>query len=565
MEFLDARRLTGPNLFGPGPGAILDIRCRPDVVPLLLNCWSKHLGHLLDVLNRERVPSLHRQFGGGVSLVLPARIDALYSASAITEWAFALCAADLNGSEAPDFDTTLAATEQAIEADANPALLALEDAAATRGIAFLWDDDEVSLGHGRYSQCWPMGELPSPESLNWSDYRQIPLGLVTGTNGKTTTVRLAAHILQGTGKNVGMSSTESISVNDHVVERGDWSGPGGARAVLRHRDVEVAVLETARGGLLRRGLAVTDADIALITNIAEDHFGDFASQNLDELLDIKWIVSHAVAKRGTLVLNADDTLLAARSKTHAGRIDWFGMDAGNSLLANHMATGGRAFVLSGEELVMIDAGKREVIVRVRDVPITLHGAAHHNVANALAAAAVALRLGASIEQVRAGLTSMSPLKNPGRSNLYEVRGFKVLVDFAHNPHAMRALFGIARSLPAKRRILCFGQAGDRTDEQIRELARSAWAIGLDRIVISELAAYARGRAPGEVVGILRDELKRSGAYDEQILYFEKESDSFDAALQWARPGDLVILLALGGNVQVQAKLNALADDRTGTV
>jgi cyanophycin synthetase len=140
----------------------------------------------------------------------------------------------------------------------------------------------------------------------------------------------------------------------------------------------------------------------------------------------------------------------------------------------------------------------------------------------------------------------------------------VLVDFAHNPHAMQALFRMARALPAQRRILCFGQAGDRTGEQIRELARSAWSIGLDRIVISELPAYARGRPHGEVYEILRGELLRCGAANDQILYFEKESDSFDAALQWARPGDLVILLALGGNTQVIEKLHALGKDRPGS-
>jgi cyanophycin synthetase len=565
MEFLDARRLTGPNLFGPGTGAILDVRCTPDEARDLIDCWEKHLGRLLDALGWQKVPALHRQFIGGVSLVLPARIDALYTASAVTEWAFALCAAELTGGEVPDFDTTLSETRQATEAEANPALLALEDAATTRQTAFLWDDDEVSLGHGRYSQCWPISALPSPGSLNWQKFRQVPAALVTGTNGKTTTVRLAAHILCGTGKTVGMSSTESISVNDLIVERGDWSGPGGARAVLRHRDVEIAILETARGGLLRRGLAVTQADVALITNIAEDHFGDFASQSLEELLDIKWIVSHAVARRGTLVLNADDALLVERAKSHPGRIDWFSMDSGNSLLESHTANGGRAFVLSGGKLVMIDKGQREVICCVSEIPITLQGAAHHNIANALAAAAVTMRLGASFTQVRAGLMSMSPQKNPGRSNLYNVQGFQVLVDFAHNPHAMRALFGIAQSLPAKRRILCFGQAGDRTDEQIRELARSAWSIGLDRIIISELATYARGRAPGVVHSILRDELERSGARSDQILYFEKESDSFDAALQWARPGDLVILLALGGSTQVHARLDAFGKANPGTV
>lgn len=564
MEFLDARRLTGPNLFGPGPGAILDVRCSPGEARALVDCWERHMAVLLDALGWGPTPTLHRQFIGGVSLVLPSRIDALYAASAITEWVFALCAADLNGSDAPDFDTTLAATKQAIEAEANPALLALEDAAKSHRTAFLWDDDDVSLGHGRYSQRWPISALPSPESLQWHRFRNIPLALVTGTNGKTTTVRLAAHIVRDMGKTVGMSSTESICVDDLVIEKGDWSGPGGARAVLRHEDVEIAILETARGGLLRRGLAVNEADVALITNVAEDHFGDFASQSLDELLDIKWIVSHAVAKRGTLVLNADDALLVERSKTHPGRIDWFSMDAGHSLVRSHTAQGGRAFALSGAQLVMMENGRRDVICQVGDIPITLDGAAGHNIANALAAAAVTMRLGASLQQVRNGLTSMSPQQNPGRSNLYDVQGFKVLVDFAHNPHAMRALFDIARSLPSKRRVLCFGQAGDRTDEQIRELARSAWSIGLDRIVISELASYARGRGPGEVHAILSDELKRNGARDDQILYFEKESDSFDAALEWARPGDLVILLALGGNAQVHARLNALGTERPGT-
>lgn len=564
MEFLDARRLTGPNLFGNTPGAILDVHCRADLVPRLLECWDRHFARVTNAIGWAKVPTRHRCFVGGVSLMFPAAIDALYAASAISEWVYALCDAELNGKEAPDFVATLAEIREAIAVEVNPSLLALQQAAAMHDTAFLWDDERASLGHGRFSQVWPVRELPPLASLAWDGFRQIPVALVTGTNGKTTTVRLAAHILHNAGKSVGLCSTESIAVNDEIVDRGDWSGPGGARAVLRHKDVDAAILETARGGLLRRGLAVPMADAALITNIAEDHLGDFASQSLDELLDIKWIVSRAVEKNGTLVLNADDPLLAARSRTFAGRTDWFSMHATSALIAEHSVVGGRAFVLDGDELVMLEAEAREVICRINDIPLTLRGAARHNVANALAAAALALRLGASLQQVRQGLESMLPERNPGRCNLYEVQGFQVLVDFAHNPHAMQALFRMAQALPAQRRVLCFGQAGDRTEEQIRELARSAWSIGLDRIVISELAAYARGRAHGEVYGILRDELQRCGAPSDQILYFEKESDSFDAALQWARPGDLVILLALGGNAQVIEKLHALGKDRPGS-
>jgi UDP-N-acetylmuramyl tripeptide synthase len=349
-----------------------------------------------------------------------------------------------------------------------------------------------------------------------------------------------------------LSSTEWISVNDEVVERGDWSGPGGARAVLRHPDVDVAILETARGGLLRRGLGVRHATVALITNIAEDHLGDFGSQNLEELLDIKWIVSRVVEKDGTLILNADDPLLVRRAENFDGRIDWFSLRNDHPLVASHTAAGGRAFILDGDELVKIDDGQRLVICRGSDIPIALDGAARHNIANALSAAALTSRMGASPEQVRSGLTSMAPDRNPGRCNLYDVQGFKVLVDFAHNPHAMQALFNVAKSVPAKRRALCFGQAGDRTDAQIRNLARCAWEIGLELVVISELSVYARGRVHGEVHAILRDELKKCGAEADQILHFENESESLDSALQWARPGDLVIMLALGGSVPVHA-------------
>jgi cyanophycin synthetase len=500
---------------------------------------------------------VRRYLAGGVSLFFPAAIDALYSASAISEWAWALADAELNGADEPDFADRLLETGETISEEANGALLDLQLAAISNKVAFLWDDDLASLGHGRHAAVWPLRELPAPDLLEWTRYREIPVALVTGTNGKTTTVRLAAHILRGTGSSAGLSSTTWIAVNDEIVDRGDWSGPGGARAVLRHSGVDVAILETARGGLLRRGLGVEHADAALITNVAEDHLGDFGSRSLDELLDIKWIVSKAVEQNGTLVLNADDRNLVRRAKQFSGRVDWFSLRNASPVVDEHVAVGGRAFVLDGDDLLMLDAGGREIICRVTDIPITLKGAARHNIANALAAAALSCRIGASIAQVRAGLTSMQPADNPGRCNLYEINGFQVLVDFAHNPHAMQALFDMAHTLPAKRRILCFGQAGDRTDTQIRELARSAWSIGVERVIISELASYARGRASGEVYAILREELLDCGARASQIQHFDEESDSFDAALAWAQPGDLAILLALSGTVSVAEKLAAL--------
>jgi cyanophycin synthetase len=381
---------------------------------------------------------------------------------------------------------------------------------------------------------------------------------VTGTNGKTTTVRLATHIVRGTGKNVGVSCTDWIAVNDDIIERGDWSGPGGARNVLRQKSVDVAILEAARGGLLRRGLGVNKADVALITNIAEDHLGDFGSQNLQELLDIKWVVSRSVEADGILVLNADDELLVAKSKKYSGKIVWFSLDPQNEVVKLHTSGGGLAFVLDETKLVRLAGEEREVICASDEIPITLAGAARHNIANSLAAAALTHCLGVSINSIRDGLKSISQDDNPGRCNVYEIAGANVLLDFAHNPHAMQALFDMASGLPAKRRLLAFGQAGDRPDDLIRELAQGAWAIGLDAVIVSELEAYHRGRSHGDVYQVIHDELIRCGAQEDQLRHFDEELDSLDAALDWAEPGDLIIMLALGEGVKIQEKLKNLS-------
>ena len=556
MEFLDARRLTGPSLLLDVPGSILDVRCSADDADRLIPVWTNHVSRMLEQLDWPSTRFASLKLRGGVSLAFSAPIDALYTASEINEWAWAASAAELGvGGEAPEFDDAVAAIVTAAEEEGNTELMWLVDAAAEHGKALLWDDDEVSVGLGRGSETWSVKDIP--DAPDWQKFHDIPIGIVTGTNGKTTTVRLASHILRAAGLNVGLSSTDWISVNDQVLDRGDWSGPGGARAVLRQSSVDVAILETARGGLLRRGLGVERADAALITNVSEDHLGDFGSQDLDELLAIKWIVSRAVVRSGRLVLNADDELLRVKARDYPGELVWFSLDPDNEIIAAHTAAGGLAFVLDGDELVKLEGSARVALCRGHEIPITFGGAARHNIANALAAAALTWCMGTSLQDIQNGLITMAQDENPGRCNLFDVGDRSVIVDFAHNPAAMAALFDIARAVPAKRRVLCFGQAGDRTDELIRELARDAWAIGLDRVIVSELAAYHRGRVHGEVFGLIRDELLKAGAEDSQIAHFETEMESFESAIDWAQPGDLVIMLALSGAAPIEERLKAL--------
>ena len=556
MEFVDARRLTGPNAVFRGIGSILDVACTPEEADALLPVWADNVGRMLEALDWPSAEFGARKLAGGVSLAFTAPVDQLYAASEINEWAWAASAFELGASnEEPDFDEALAALAQSAKDEANVELMWLIDEAAAHGKTLLWDDDLVSIGLGKGSQTWPVREIP--DTIDWDALHDIPVGIVTGTNGKTTSVRFAKHILRTGGRNVGVSSTDWIAVNERIIDRDDWSGPGGARAVLREKDVDVAILETARGGLLRRGLGVERADAALITNISEDHLGDFGSRNLDELLDIKWVLSHAVRESGRLVLNADDARLVAKAADYDGEIVWFSLDADSEVVERHAASGGTAFVLSGEELVRIDGASRQLICRSDEIPIALGGAARHNVANALSAAALTWCLGASIEDIARGLVTMQQDENPGRCNVYALDGFKVLIDFAHNPAAMSALFDMARAIPAKRRALCFGQAGDRTDELIRELARDAWAIGLERVIVSELPKYHRGREHGDVFRLIRDELLTVGAKDEQVRHHEEEMESLQDAIDWAQPGDLVIMLALGGAAPVQEKLREL--------
>jgi cyanophycin synthetase len=554
MEYIEARRLTGPSLLWNRPGSILDVQCTPDDTRKLIPVWDKHVKSMLSAVGWDEEVTCHWPLSGGVSLAFSAPIDVLYAASAINEWAWACCQARFGEAEMPNFDETVAEIKNAIEEEKNPALLVLEQAAQEHGVSFLWDDDHVSVGYGDGSQTWPFRELPSPDDLDWSQFHDVPTALVTGTNGKTTTVRLAMHILRGCGRNVGMSSTDWISVNEKIIDRGDWSGPGGARSVLREPEVDIAILETARGGLLRRGLGVNKADAALITNIAEDHLGDFGSQNLHELLNIKWIVSRAVEKSGALILNADDPLLVGKSAEFPGILVWFSLDAQNAVVDFHTRAGGIAFVLDSGDLLRLEGDDAEVICAAADIPITMGGAATHNTANALAAAALTDRLGIPMAEIRTGLTTMSQDDNPGRSNIYTIDGVIVLVDFAHNPAAMQALFDMAKAIPAKRRLLSFGQAGDRPDDLIRDLARNAWAIGLDKVIVSELEAYWRGREYGDVFALIKDELLRCGATEDQILHFMTENESLDAALEWAQEGDLVIMLALGGSTPIIEKL-----------
>ncbi len=611
VEQRDSRRLTGANLVLDGPGAVIDAACPDGLSAALVEAWGVEIRRILRAVGWEREKPAQRIFPGGASLAISAPVDALYAATEVNEWAFEAARAKLAGEPAPDLPSATSRLRDLIGKESRPALIALRDAAAERGVAFLPDDEKVSLGTGRGSMTWAIDAIPELDGVPWDEIHDVPVALVTGTNGKSTTVRLLASIARHAGWTAGMTCTDSIEVGEEVVERGDWSGPSGARTLLRNRSVEVAILETARGGMLRRGLGVARADAAIVTNVAEDHLGEWGVADLAALADTKLIVRRAIGPDGLLVLNADDPILLERGRALETPVAWFSFDAGHELIRAMVsgaqagaAEAGREAVLGQrgasalaaaelsdaepsritgaaaaptdlpgddprevsaagllendpsrvpaaaawveeDRLVLFRSGAIEPVLPLEEIPIALGGAARHNVANALGAALVASALGFTTQEIASGLRAFtgSPDENPGRGNLFDLGGVKVLVDFAHNPHGFRALFEMAAALPAERRLILMGQAGDRDDASIRALVEETWKARPERIVIKEMEQYLRGREAGEVPALIERELRRLGAGDDVIEHAPSEVEGARQALRWARAGDLLLLLS----------------------
>jgi UDP-N-acetylmuramyl tripeptide synthase len=304
---------------------------------------------------------------------------------------------------------------------------------------------------------------------------------------------------------------------------------------------------------------VERADVAVITNIADDHLGEFGIQSLADLAETKLVTARAVRANGRVVLNADDPILAAARDRFSAPVTWFSLHSDRPEIRDHLAAGGRAALLVERELVLAAGSEHTTVAKLSDVAITLGGTATHNVANALAAIAAAQALHLPIEIIRKALQwfGQDIDDSPGRANLIELGGVRLLIDFAHNPHGMAALAATASTLPSERRLVMLGQAGDRSDTAIRELADSAMTLRPDYAVVKELDRYLRGRAAGEVPGLLMDELRRRGMPAEAVSFPGSEIAAVRHALEWARPGDLLVLPIHQDRAEVLALIEQL--------
>ena len=553
----DTRRLTGPGLMWDKPGAVMDVFFTDLDATSVTALWEIHARRVLDALGWHDQELTHRIFTGGANLAISAPMDQLYSALFAAQTAWHFCAAELLQTEPGNFAQMVADVKGVMAKEANPALVALIAAAEAHGVDILCDDDEVSIGHGAGSQTWPVEALPAPDGVDWSCLHNIPVAFITGTNGKTTTTRLLEAIARASGKVAGLTSTEFVRVGDDILDRGDYSGPGGGRMLLRDKRLEVACLEVARGGILRRGLPTRAATAATVTNVANDHLGQYGVNTVPELAQAKFAVHRTLAEGGVLALNADDPFVRNEAEHTKAKIWWFSLNAQNELIRQAKEAGNCCAYVERGDIVFFDGKAEQKVIAVSDVPLTMGGAAKYNILNALAALCLAVALRLPIQVVRNGLGGFKPdaKDNPGRCNEFSYNGARVFVDFAHNPHSISAVCEALSGLSAKRRFIMLSHAGDRSDQDIREVTATALNFQPDVVVAAELEGYLRGRKLGEIPDLIEKSALEQGYDAQQILRASSPSQAASMILEKLEPGDLALLLVLSERDAVLAMLD----------
>ncbi len=587
LPFEDSRRLTGSNLFFDSPGAVLEAvmadgavlagwRARVELARSGLN-WPSPAVRVAMPSPRaaERAKSIAiRRHASGTALALAAPVDQLFTASEINEWAFCAALFESDPLRWSGLEAALIEASRVAAADGGPMQIAfavvppvLDETAALsritalskiesaprlrklvaagdeRALLHVLDDDLLTLGSCAGGRTWPVDALPEVSDVPWASLRAVPAVIVTGSNGKTTTVRLLAACVRAQGWRDGYNCTDGVFVQGEQIEGGDYSGPAGTRMVLRDSRVEVAILETARGGILRRGLAAERARIAIITNITSDHFGEYGVHDLAGLADVKLVVASVIDDQGLLVLNADDPILLERARELDCPIGWFARDYEHAKLRAHRACGGPTSGLRDGRLIVKRTNEVD-LGAIDDMPLSVDGSAEYNVSNIAGAALAALALGVSSATVAQVLARFGadPADNPGRLMRYDYRGAQVLIDYAHNPEGLSGLLNVAARLPRTGRLaVLLGQAGNREDADIELLAATAARFHPDLVVIKEIETMLRGRTLGDTSAVIRAALLHAGMSESALEVCLSEIDAVRRVLAWARPGDVVVM------------------------
>ncbi len=558
LEVVEIRTLDGANIFLPRPAIKIQLRADPAPPPAALAAARGRCAAWLRAAPLPGQPGAEPE--PGVAGLVWSVATALHAALPLPAPAGGVFAADgrpvadpppcAPGGVVVAFDW---AWRSCAEGLARQAVAAVE--AALAGRAF---DAGGALGALREALARDRERGDRPLWVRDAD-RRIPIVSITGTNGKTTTTRCLVHLLTAAGRRVGTANSSGVWIGAEQVLEGDYTGPAGARRVLEDPAVEVAVLETARGGILLRGVAYESNDVGVVTNVSADHLGLQGIETVEQLAGVKGLVVRLTRPEGRAVLNADDPLITALAGQVRAPVTLFGRDPEGAAIRAHLAGGGRALLATGGWIVLAEGGSRTPLVALDDVPMTFGGRASHMVENALAAAAAALGCGLDPPAVARGLASFrnSPEQNFGRLNVFTLRepACTAIVDYAHNEAGLAHLLAFAGHYrrAGGRLIAIVGTAGDRPDATLRGLGRLAGA-GADLVWIKETARYLRGRTPAEMNALFAAGVDAARPAPGQYTIAPDELTALTGALAAAREGDAIAMMCLEQQAEVLALL-----------
>lgn len=429
---------------------------------------------------------------------------------------------------------------------------AIIEEAKSRGIPASFDKalDQIRLGYGKYQKCISpalisfISKTPSvilDKLFPQGEPFTIPIVSITGTNGKTTTTRMISQILIHHGYKVGTTTTHGIYINRKCIEQGDTTGPISARRILNHHKVEAAVLETARGGIVRGGLGYEKADVAVFTNLTEDHLGIDGINTLKELLKVKAQVIEAVKEGGVCVLNADDPwVMQVASKARGDKL-LFSLSRSNPYISDSVKPGTKTIFLEDNSIFAAKNGRAMEIIKINDIPATLNGGLKYNVYNSMAAIGACLALGVRISAIRNAMRifSCDDRTNPGRFNIYDMGEFKVILDYGHNHDGYRATIDGVKCLKPARTIGVIGVPGDRRNDDIKKIGKISGGF-FDKVIIKE-DRVLRGRKPCEVANILKDGVLEAGMEPSNVEIIPDEVKALQKALSYAKKDDVIII------------------------
>jgi cyanophycin synthetase len=561
IDVRDLRGLEGPNLYYGQPAVKLQLWSDRDIRSEIANTiktWAQVTGTVIGSIQQVAQPE-----DEGYLITTTFTTPFPNVGERLLEGVVAdIEAAERNDPEYSHDDLLFEVMRQRKREEPSLPLLQIYAEARARDLPFLpHEDGKITVGSGARGFTFDPSGLSLGLSVDvpWDQVERVPIIAITGTNGKTTTARLCAHILHAAGYRVGHTDTDGITIDGELVEEGDWAGFGGARRVLTDPRVEVAVLETSRGGILRRGLGFDLCDVSVITNVSSDHLGELGVNTLDELAHVKGVIALATRFDGRAVLNAGDPHVAGLAPYINAPILWFTREADQPLVQEHLVAGGDAVWSDGALLHSSVAGSRSELA-LDDIPIVVGGAAIHNVENVLAATGACLALGVAFEVVAAALRTFGPSErdNYGRLNMFRAHGITVILDYAHNEAGLSALLHLGKELCSRddgRLIVMLGGPGDRMDAQMIAQGRLAGAAA-DLLLLHDPERYRRGREAGETPALYRQGAEEAGMPPDRIIDFPDEVVELQHALGIVRPGDVIVAAAHAQRDELIAMLHA---------